>query len=73
LINEFWQDVAAGIKNEAAKYNIPGRCAGPQRRSLRSVEQLNLAQTILSQNRRVVSFTPSPIQPGPGDPAAKEA
>jgi ribose transport system substrate-binding protein len=22
LINEFWQDVAAGVKNEAAKYNI---------------------------------------------------
>ncbi|MBV8102985.1 MAG: hypothetical protein JOZ31_27920 [Verrucomicrobia bacterium] len=22
LINEFWQDVAAGIKSEAAKYNI---------------------------------------------------
>jgi len=32
LINEFWQDVAAGIKNEAAKYKHPGRCAGPQRR-----------------------------------------
>src|ERR1700679_2383718 len=24
LINEFWQDVAAGVKNEAAKYGIKG-------------------------------------------------
>ena len=33
LINEFWQDVAAGIKKEAGKYGITGRRPGGQGRS----------------------------------------
>src|SRR5258705_12482212 len=48
LINEFWQDVSAGIKSEAAKYNIRVDVQAPKDESS-LVEQLNLAQTLLSQ------------------------
>ena len=50
LINEFWQDVSAGIKSEAAKYNIKVDVQAPKDESS-LVEQLNLAQTLLSRNR----------------------
>src|SRR5260370_23237720 len=42
LINEFWQDVAAGIKSEAAKYNIR-LDVQPPKDEPSLVEKLNLA------------------------------
>ena len=48
LINEFWQDVAAGVKNEAAKYGIKVDVQAAKD-ELSMVEQLNLAQTVASQ------------------------
>jgi len=57
LINEFWQDVAAGIKNEAAKYNIRIDVQAPKDESS-LVEQLNLAQTILSQKPDALLLSP---------------
>ena len=57
LINEFWQDVAAGIKSEAGKYNIKFDAqAAKDESSL--VEQLNLAQTILSQKPTALLLSP---------------
>ena len=57
LINEFWQDVAAGIKSEAGKYNIKFDAqAAKDESSL--VEQLNLAQTILSQKPDALLLSP---------------
>ena len=57
LINEFWQDVAAGIKSEAGKYKIKFDAqAGKDESSL--VEQLNLAQTILSQKPTALLLSP---------------
>ena len=57
LINEFWQDVASGIKTEAAKYKIKVDIqAAKDESSL--VEQLNLAQTILSQKPDALLLSP---------------
>ena len=57
LINEFWQDVAAGIKSEAGKYKIKFDAqAAKDESSL--VEQLNLAQTILSQKPTALLLSP---------------
>ena len=72
LINEFWQDVAAGIKSEAGKYNIKFDAqAAKDESSL--VEQLNLAQTILSQKPdRPIAFAPVGFKLGAGDPGGQE-
>jgi ribose transport system substrate-binding protein len=57
LINEFWQDVAAGIKSETGKYKIKFDAqAAKDESSL--VEQLNLAQTILSQKPAALLISP---------------
>lgn len=57
LINEFWQDVASGIKAEAAKYNIKTEIqAGKDESSL--IEQLNLAQTMLSRKPDALLLSP---------------
>jgi ribose transport system substrate-binding protein len=57
LINEFWQDVAAGVKSEAAKYNIRVDVqAAKDESSL--VEQLNLTQTVLSQKPDALLLSP---------------
>ena len=57
LINEFWQDVASGIKSEAAKYNIRTDVqAGKDESSL--IEQLNLAQTMLSRKPDALLLSP---------------
>jgi len=57
LINEFWQDVAAGIKNEAGKYNIQVDVQAPKDESS-LVEQLNLAQTMLSKKPDALLLSP---------------
>ena len=57
LINEFWQDVSAGIKSEAAKYNIKVDVQAPKDESS-LVEQLNLAQTLLSQKPDALLISP---------------
>jgi ribose transport system substrate-binding protein len=57
LINEFWQDVAAGAKSEAAKYGIKVDVqAAKDESSL--VEQLNLAQTMASQKPDALLLSP---------------
>lgn len=57
LINEFWQDVAAGAKNEAAKYNSTVDVqAAKDENSM--IEQLNLAQTMLSQKPDALLLSP---------------
>lgn len=57
LINEFWQDVAAGVKSEAAKYDITVDVqAAKDESSL--IEQLNLAQTVLSQKPDALLLSP---------------
>lgn len=57
LINEFWQDVASGIKAEAAKYHIRTDVqAGKDESSL--IEQLNLAQTMLSRKPDALLLSP---------------
>jgi ribose transport system substrate-binding protein len=57
LINEFWQDVAAGVKKEAGKYGIKVDVqAAKDEASL--VEQLNLAQTVLSQKPDALLLSP---------------
>jgi ribose transport system substrate-binding protein len=65
LINEFWQGVAAGIQSEAGKYNIKTDIqAAKDESSL--VEQLNLAQTILSTKPDALLLSPqsdSNLQP----------
>ena len=57
LINEFWQDVAAGIKSEAAKYHIRVDVQAPKDESS-LVEQLNLTQTLLSQKPDALLISP---------------
>src|ERR1700730_18512805 len=57
LINEFWQDLSAGIKSEAAKYNIKVDVQAPKDESS-LVEQLNLAQTMLSQKPDALLLSP---------------
>jgi ribose transport system substrate-binding protein len=57
LINEFWQGVAAGIQSEAGKYEIKVDIqAAKDESSL--VDQLNLAQTILSQKPDALLLSP---------------
>jgi ribose transport system substrate-binding protein len=57
LINEFWQDVAAGVQKEAGKYGIKVDVqAAKDEASL--VEQLNLAQTVLSQKPDALLLSP---------------
>ena len=57
LLNEFWQDVAVGIKDEAAKNNIKvDLLAAKDESSL--VEQLNLAQTVLGGKPDALLLSP---------------
>lgn len=57
LINEFWQDVAAGVTSEAAKHGIKADVqAAKDESSL--IEQLNLATTILSQKPDALLLSP---------------
>ena len=57
LINEFWQDVAAGVKSEAGRYGIKVDVqAAKDEASM--VEQLNLAQTVASQKPDVLLLSP---------------
>jgi ribose transport system substrate-binding protein len=57
LFNEFWQDVAAGVKNEAAKYGIKVDVQAAKD-ELSMVEQLNLAQTVASQKPDALLLSP---------------
>ena len=57
LINEFWQDVAAGVKNEAAKYGIKVDVQAAKDESS-MVEQLNLSQTVASQKPDALLLSP---------------
>ena len=57
LINEFWQDVSAGVKAEAAKYNIRVDVQAPKDESS-LVEQLNLAQTLGAQKPDALLLSP---------------
>ncbi len=57
LINEFWQDVAAGVKSEAAKYDIKVDVQAAKDKSS-MVEQLNLAQTVASQKPDALLLSP---------------
>jgi ribose transport system substrate-binding protein len=57
LINEFWQDVASGIQSEAGKYKIKVDIqAAKDESSL--VDQLNLAQTMLSNKPDALLLSP---------------
>ena len=57
LINEFWQDVASGIQSEASKYKIKVDIqAAKDESSL--VDQLNLAQTMLSNKPDALLLSP---------------
>jgi len=57
LINEFWQGVASGVQVEAAKYKIKVDIqAAKDESSL--VDQLNLAQTILSNKVDALLLSP---------------
>ncbi|MDQ0395316.1 sugar ABC transporter substrate-binding protein [Labrys monachus] len=57
LINEFWQDVAAGVKSEAGKYGVKVDVqAAKDEASM--VEQLNLAQTMASQKPDALLLSP---------------
>ncbi len=57
LINEFWQDVASGIEAEASKYKIKVDIQAAKDESSLS-EQLNLAQTILSNKPDALLLSP---------------
>ncbi len=57
LINEFWQDVAAGVKNAASKHNIAVDVQAAKDESS-MIEQLNLAQTVLSQKPDALLLSP---------------
>jgi ribose transport system substrate-binding protein len=57
LINEFWQDVAAGAKDEASKYDITVDVQAAKDESS-MIEQLNLAQTVLSQKPDALLLSP---------------
>jgi len=57
LINEFWQDVAAGVKEEAGKYGITVDVQAAKDESS-MVEQLNLAQTVASQKPDALLLSP---------------
>ncbi len=73
LINEFWQDVAAGVKDEAGKYNIKVDVQAAKDESS-MIEQLNLAQTMLSQKPDALLLSPqSDSNLAPVIKAAREA
>lgn len=57
LINEFWQDVAAGIKSEAGKHGIAVDVQAAKDESS-MIEQLNLAQTVLAQKPDALLLSP---------------
>ena len=57
LINEFWQDVAAGVKSEAGKHGIKVDVQAAKDESS-MVEQLNLAQTVASQKPDALLLSP---------------
>jgi ribose transport system substrate-binding protein len=57
LINEFWQDVASGIHKEASKYGIKVDIQAAKDESSLS-DQLNLAQTILSNKPDALLLSP---------------
>ncbi len=66
LINEFWQDVAAGVKDAASKHNIAVDVQAAKDESS-MIEQLNLAQTVLSQKPDALLLSPqSELQSGAG-------
>lgn len=57
LINEFWQDVAAGVTAEAGKHGIKVDVqAAKDEASM--IEQLNLAQTVLAQKPDALLLSP---------------
>ena len=58
LINEFWQDVAAGVKDEAAKYEGITVDVQAAKDESSQIEQLNLAQTVLSQKPDILLLSP---------------
>jgi len=58
LINEFWQDVAAGVKDEAAKYQGITVDVQAAKDESSLIEQLNLAQTVLSQKPDILLLSP---------------
>lgn len=58
LINEFWQDVAAGVKDEAAKYDGITVDVQAAKDESSLIEQLNLAQTVLAQKPDVLLLSP---------------
>jgi ribose transport system substrate-binding protein len=57
LINEFWQDVAASARDEASKYGIRLEVQAAKDESS-MVEQLNLAQTMVSQKPDALLLSP---------------
>ena len=57
LINEFWQDVAAGARNEGDKYGVKIDVQAAKDESS-MVEQLNLAQTMASQKPDALLLSP---------------
>ena len=57
LINEFWQDVAAGVKAEAGKHGIKVDVQAAKDESS-MIEQLNLAQTVLTQKPDALLLSP---------------
>lgn len=57
LINEFWQDVAAGVKAEAGKHGIAVDVQAAKDESS-MIEQLNLAQTVLAQKPNALLLSP---------------
>ena len=57
LINEFWQDVAAGVKAEAGKHGIAVDVQAAKDESS-MIEQLNLAQTVLAQKPDALLLSP---------------
>lgn len=57
LINQFWQDAAAGAKAEAAKYGVTLTVQAAQDESS-MMQQLNLGQTVLSQKPDALLLSP---------------
>ena len=57
LINEFWQDVAAGVRSEAGQYDIKVDVQAAKDESS-MIEQLNLAQTVVSQKPDALLLSP---------------
>ncbi|MDR3373571.1 MAG: substrate-binding domain-containing protein [Ancalomicrobiaceae bacterium] len=57
LINEYWQDVAAGVKDEAAKLGLDADIQAAKDESS-MIEQLNMAQTVLSKRPDILLLSP---------------